>query len=168
MRILGVDPGLRTTGYGAVEATDGHLVLLEGGVVTTTLELPLEGRLAELYDGLWGVLVDTRPNVVVVEELYSKYGHPKTAILMGHARAVAFLAAARFGAPVCGYTASAIKRSLTGSGRASKEQVQQMVARLLKLAEVPGPADVADALALAVCHASWENQTPGRRGGRRN
>ena len=159
MRVLGVDPGLNTTGYGAVEADGGRSRLVEGGVITTSSELPLETRLHEIHQGLRDVVADTRPDVVIVEELYSKYRHPRTAILMGHARGAAFLAAAESGVPVLGYAASAIKRALTGTGRASKEQVQQMVVRLLGLTEAPGPVDVTDALALALCHARWAEQT---------
>ena len=160
MRVLGVDPGLNATGYGAVETDGGRSRLVEGGIITTSSESPLETRLHEIHEGLCDVMADTRPDVVVVEELYSKYRHPRTAILMGHARGAAFLAAAECDVPVLGYAASAIKRALTGSGRASKEQVQRMVVRLLDLTEAPGPADVTDALALALCHTSWAQRTP--------
>ena len=113
---------------------------------------PLEKRLCELHRGIADVIRDFAPSVVVVEELYSKYAHPRTAILMGHARGVICLAAAEQGVPVVSYAATRIKNSLTGHGRASKEQVQRMVQHTFELARPPHPPDVADALAVALCH----------------
>ena len=113
---------------------------------------PLEKRLCELHRGIADVIRDFAPFVVVVEELYSKYAHPRTAILMGHARGVICLAAAEQGVPVVSYAATRIKNSLTGHGRASKEQVQRMVQHTFELARPPHPPDVADALAVALCH----------------
>ena len=98
------------------------------------------------------VLEQFRPEVVVVEQLYAHYDHPRTAILMAHARGVIFLAAAQRGLPVVSYNATRIKKTITGNGRASKEQVQRTIQRELGLAELPEPPDVADALAAALCH----------------
>jgi crossover junction endodeoxyribonuclease RuvC len=154
MRILGVDPSLQCTGYGLIEAATGSLTLLEGGVIRTDAGLTLERRLLALYEGVSAVMREFRPDQVVVEELYSKYDHPRTAILMGHARGTVLVAAAILAIPYTGYEASLVKKSLTGSGRATKGQVAGMVCKLLGLAEPPRPEDVTDALALAVCHAS--------------
>lgn len=154
MLILGVDPGLQVTGYGLIEAAEGRERLREGGAIRSDPTAPLERRLLEIYRGLEEILSEVRPDVVAVEELYSTYGHPRTAILMGHARGVIYLAAAQHGIPVVSYLATKVKMALTGSGRASKQQVQQMVMQALSLDAPPQPADVADALALAVCHAN--------------
>ena len=155
MRILGIDPGLERTGYGVVElaAGVGHPRLVEAGVVRTRPADPLGDRLAELLAGLEAVLAEFRPDAVAVEELYSHYAHPRTAILMGHARGVAILAAARAGVPIASYSATHVKKSLVGAGHASKEQVQRAVRNLFNLKETPEPPDVADALAVALCHA---------------
>lgn len=154
MRILGVDPGLQCTGYGLIEASGGTLRLIEGGVIRTDSRAPLSLRLRTLHDGLAGILREYEPGCVVVEELYTKYAHPRTAILMGHARGMALLAAGEHGVTVVGYPASLIKRALTGNGRATKAQVGRMVCQVLRLDQPPSPDDVTDALALALCHAS--------------
>lgn len=154
MRILGVDPSLQCTGYGLIEADSGSLVLLEGGVIRTDAGLSLDRRLLTLHEGIVAVMREFQPDQVVVEELYSKYDHPRTAILMGHARGMILLAAAALSIPYTGYEASLVKKSLTGNGRSTKGQVAGMVCKLLNLPEPPSPEDVTDALALAVCHAS--------------
>ena len=154
MRILGVDPGLQCTGYGLIDTAAGALKLLEGGVIRTAGQAPLETRLLTLHEGVAGVIKEYDPDCLVVEELYSKYAHPHTAILMGHARGMALLAAGQRGVPVFGYPASLVKRALTGNGRATKAQVARMVCQVLALATPPSPEDITDALALALCHAS--------------
>ena len=155
MRILGIDPGLVTTGYGVIETSDREIELLEGGTVTTgSAEDPLEARLARLYDGIAEVLNEFHPEALALEELYSHYEHPPTAILMGHARGVICLAAAKSNTPVFSYPATQIKLALTGNGRAPKETVQRAIQARLKLKQVPDPHDVADALAVAICHYS--------------
>jgi crossover junction endodeoxyribonuclease RuvC len=156
MRILGIDPGLERTGYGVIETLDaapGAMRLLEAGVVRTSPKNDLAVRLAELHTGLAAVLAEFRPDAVAVEQLYSHYKHPRTAILMGHARGVVFLAAAQAGVPVSSYGATHIKKALVGSGHASKHQVQRAIQSHFGLARAPEPADVADALAVALCHA---------------
>jgi crossover junction endodeoxyribonuclease RuvC len=155
MRILGIDPGLQRTGYGVIEAPGGaappHLV--EAGVIRTDPAAPLPQRLAEIEAGLAAVLAEFRPDAAAVEQLYSHYAHPRTAILMGHARGVALLAAARAGVPVTSYGATKIKKALVGSGHASKGQVQRAIQSAFRLRAAPEPPDVADALAAALCHA---------------
>jgi crossover junction endodeoxyribonuclease RuvC len=109
-------------------------------------------RLAELYNSLDDVLRQFQPSTVAVEQLFAHYDHPRTAILMGHARGVIFLAAAQRGIPVISYAATQVKKTITGNGRASKEQVQRAIQRELNLPRLPDPPDVADALAVALCH----------------
>jgi crossover junction endodeoxyribonuclease RuvC len=155
MRILGIDPGLERTGYGVVElpAGVGAPRLIEAGVIRTTRTDTLPVRLAEIQAGLASVLEEFKPQAMAVEELYSHYGHPRTAILMGHARGVALLAAAQAGVPVASYGATHIKKALVGSGHAGKEQMQRAIQSHFGLKNPPQPADVADALAVALCHA---------------
>ena len=154
MRILGIDPGLAITGYGLIETSANGLkiAVLEAGVVRGKDKEPLEKRLLALNTAVLEIMENATPDVVVVEGLYSHYQHPITAILMGHARGVIYLAAAAKGLTVMNYSATRIKKSLTGNGRASKEQVQHMVATILSLGKIPEPPDVADALAVALCH----------------
>lgn len=157
------------TGYGLVRIESSTCRLVEGGVIRTVPRAPLEARLETLHTGLDAVLREFQPDCMVVEELYSTYAHPRTAILMGHARGVLYLAAAGSGVPVVSYEATLVKKALTGNGRAAKAQVARMVARLLQLAEPPEPADVTDALALALCHARPVRREAGwaEHGGRR-
>jgi len=153
MRILGIDPGLNTTGYGVIEISGREVSLLEGGVIPTAPpDDPLESRLARLYDGIIGLLDQFGPESLALEELYSHYERPTTVILMGHARGVICLAAAKSSVPVFNYASTQIKSCLTGSGRASKEQMQRAIQARLNLKEIPSPHDVADALAVAICH----------------
>jgi len=157
MRILGIDPGLQATGYGVVDGAGGgggaRPRLVEAGVVRTRRDDALADRLLEIRDGLASVLDEFHPDAVAVEALYAHYKHPRTAILMGHARGVVLLAAADAGAPVTSYNATQIKKSLTGNGHASKVQMQRAIQSAFGLAEPPQPADVADAIAIALCHA---------------
>jgi len=154
MRVLGVDPGLQVTGYGLLATRGACARVVEAGVLRTEAKRPLAERLQRLHDLAREVFRELAPDVIVVEDLYSHYRHPVTAILMGHARGVIFLAAAEGGVPVVSYGATRIKKSLTGEGRASKEQVQRMVQSALGLRRVPEPPDVADALAVALCHCN--------------
>lgn len=159
MRIVGVDPGLNLTGYGVVDAGADSVQLCEAGVIRNSARTSLSQRLAEVYDGLCEAIELLRPDVMAVEELYSHYRQPRTAILMGHARGVICLAAAKAGLPVVHYSATKIKKMLTGSGRAPKEQVQRAIQRELGLSQLPEPPDVADALAVALCHYYQSNRT---------
>lgn len=156
MRILGVDPGLRTTGYGAIECSPGSARLIEAGIVTPALRAPLEQRLSELHAELRDVIVATAPDVMVVEELWTAYKNPTTAVLMGHARGVICLAAHEHGVGVEHLGHSHVKRSLTGSGAARKDQVRRMVMLALELVTTPEPDDVSDALALALAFSHIE------------
>jgi len=154
MRILGVDPGLVTTGYGVVDFLGADPCLVEAGVVRSDPSQPLEQRLLALYDGISEVIREFSPTAMALEEVYSRYEYPHTAILMGHARGVLCLAAAQHGIPIHSYSASHVKSAITGSGTASKQQVQRTIQARLDLSRIPRPNDVADALAVAICHGS--------------
>ncbi len=153
MRILGVDPGLQITGYGLLDADGDDVTVLEAGVVRTDRHQSMEMRLAEIAKEIESILRQYRPGAVAIEELYSHYGHPRTAIIMGHARGVVFLKAAEAGLAVFPYASTRIKKSLTGNGRAPKRQMQRMIASSLGLSAPPEPPDIADALAVALCHS---------------
>jgi len=152
MRVLGIDPGLNITGYGLVETGSEGQKLIEVGEIKSKASLPLEQRLFELFNGLEDVTKDLRPDVLAVEELYSHYKHPRTAVIMGHARGVLFLVAGKADIPVFSYSATRIKKSLTGRGHASKEQVAKMISSTLKCGEINGHPDITDAVAVALCH----------------
>jgi crossover junction endodeoxyribonuclease RuvC len=154
-RILGVDPGLQVTGYGVIEAGVRGPLVCEAGIIRSTegrKPADMAQRLCYLYIGIVEVVEQFRPGVVAVEQLYAHYDHPRTAILMAHARGVIFLAAAQRGLPLVSYNATRIKKTITGNGRAAKDQVQRTIQRELGLARLPEPPDVADALAVALCH----------------
>jgi crossover junction endodeoxyribonuclease RuvC len=157
-RILGVDPGLRTTGYGVIELRDGSPRLIEGGVLQPKATLRLEDRLVQLHDAMVEVVRATRPDCMVIEELWTAYEHPQTAVLMGHARGVIAFAAGSQGVIVHHLAHTIVKRALTGSGSAKKAQVKGMVVQLLGLSAPPQPDDVSDALALAIAFANVEAQ----------
>lgn len=150
--ILGVDPGLNISGYGLIQVGQENPQLLEAGVVRGGRRVLLEQRLKNIHDGVSEVIRQHRPMAIAVEELYSHYRMPRTAILMGHARGVICLAAAQHEIPVYHYAATQIKKVLTGNGRATKQQMQNAICREFGLATPPEPADVADALAIALCH----------------
>ncbi|HEY3789857.1 MAG TPA: crossover junction endodeoxyribonuclease RuvC [Urbifossiella sp.] len=153
-RILGIDPGLQVAGYAVLEASANGPLIRDAGVVRSDkTETPdMARRLKTLHDGICEVLDEWRPAVMVVEQLYAHYEHPRTAILMGHARGTFLLAGAQRGIPVLSYASTKVKKLITGNGRAGKEQMQYAVARELGLARLPEPHDVADALAIALCH----------------
>jgi crossover junction endodeoxyribonuclease RuvC len=152
--ILGIDPGLGITGYGVLRLdVAGPPKLVEAGVLRCSdRSAPLAERLVELHRGVADVIASLKPAAMALEQLYSHYAHPRTSILMGHARGVICLAAAEAGIPVINYSATQIKRILTGNGRAPKSQIQQAIAQELRLPKPPEPPDVADALAVALCH----------------
>jgi crossover junction endodeoxyribonuclease RuvC len=151
-RILGIDPGLNVTGYAVIEVAAGGPRICEAGVIRGRSHGTLTERLAELYSGISEVLTGLRPGVVALEQLYSHYQRPRTAILMGHARGVLCLAATHASVPVKSYSATQIKKILTGAGRAPKLQMQEAIQREFHLPTLPDPPDVADALAIALCH----------------
>ena len=153
-RILGVDPGLETTGYGLIELAGGGLAThLASGVVTTRPTHTLPMRLTVLYAEFSRLLTELRPQMVVLEELYAHYEHPMTAVLMGHARGVISLAVAQHRVPLACYLPTRVKKAVTGNGHATKVQVQGMVTAILGLPRRPEPNDVSDALALALTHS---------------
>lgn len=149
LTILGVDPGLDRTGYAVIDTI--HDRVLDAGLIRSSSQAPLAERLVEIDKGIQEVLSDHTVHLVAVEDLYAHYKHPRTAILMGHARGVVLLAAARRGIAVLSLPATRIKKSLTGNGHASKIQMQRAIMATLKLNVMPEPADVADALAVALC-----------------
>lgn len=153
MRVLGIDPALRTTGYGAIELHGDSIVLIEGGVVVPNARGTLEERLRELHAGISEVIAAVGPDSIVIEELYT-YKNPRAALMMGHARGVLCLAGAQAGVAVHTLGHARVKRALVGSGSARKEQISAMVTRLLHLRRPPTPNDVSDALALALAFAN--------------
>ncbi|MHB1001031.1 MAG: crossover junction endodeoxyribonuclease RuvC [Armatimonadota bacterium] len=152
MRILGVDPGLNITGYGLIDIVNGEASLLEGGVIRISAKLPLEQRLATIFYGIQELIKEFEPESLALEEVYTHYDRPRVAVMMGHARGVICLAGAVNQVPIFSYSPTHIKSSLTGNGRASKEQISRMVMMRLRLTVVPEPLDVTDALAAALCH----------------
>ena len=164
MKVLGVDPGTAATGYGVVVRSDGGAVsLVECGVIRTRSDAPLPERLQQIHEGLQDVLARHAPDVVAVESVF--YGkNVKTTVLLGHARGAILLTAALQGAEVVDYTPAEIKNAMVGTGRATKEQVQYMVKKLLRLKEAPSPADAADGVAVALCHLNTGRLDPQRLG----
>lgn len=150
MFVLGIDPGLSTTGYGLVEGSYPPRAL-RAGVIRTATDLSAPQRLAELHHGLAEVVADTTPDVIALETLFANR-NLQTAMSVGRASGVALLVAAQAGIPVFEYVPTAVKSAVTGDGSANKDQVQRMVIRLLHLREAPRPLDAADALAIALCH----------------
>ena len=151
MRILGVDPGLGVTGYGLLEATCHYDVrVVEAGVIRTRSGDRIGDRLRKIYDLLGGLIKEHKPDVLVLEKIYSHYKHPATAILMGHARGVICLLCGIYGVQLVNYPPSRIKKAITGSGRASKDQIQRIITEMLKLKKMPEPQEVSDAIALAM------------------
>jgi crossover junction endodeoxyribonuclease RuvC len=163
IRILGVDPGLNTTGYGVIEVDRnqpglGPARLIEGGIVRSRASGSIESRLNEIYTGIREVIESLHPDRLALEQLFSHYERPRTAILMGHARGVICLAAAQAGIEIAHYEPTRVKKVMTGNGRAPKHQIQLAVKMQLGLSSVPQPADIADALAIALCGHHLGNQ----------
>ena len=159
MRVLGIDPGLNRTGYALLEQQRKGWQLSEGGVIRSTPGLTLAERVQEIGNGLREVLAEFVPDAVAVEQVFSHSSHPKTAILMAHARGAILYAIAESATPLFHYTPTQIKRLLTGSGKASKEQVQLAICRELHLPEPLQPNDVADAAAIGLCHGYLGRQS---------
>ena len=163
MLILGIDPGLHITGYGLVSLTargGGQPLLQEAGVLRMKPKGDLATRLRELHQQLTELIEEMSPDRMAVEQLYAHYKHPRTAILMGHARGVILLAAAAAEIPVTNMPSTLVKRTITGNGHASKIQVQRSIANLCHLDTPPEPPDVADAIAIAWSHATRIRTTP--------
>ena len=155
MRIMGIDPGLRLTGYGCLEVAgeSGRLRVVEAGVIRLKANDPLPSRLGQLFAELGEILEETRPDLMVVEQLFSHYRHVRTSIIMGHARGVLILAAEQRGVEVTELGATEVKKAIAGNGHASKRQMQVSVMGQCGLASLPSPPDVADAIAIALCAA---------------
>ena len=150
MLVLGIDPGTASTGYGLVHAAGSRLALVQTGVISTRPGVALERRLADIHARVGELLDEHRPAALAIEELY--FGaNVRTAFAVGQARGVVLLAAGQRGLPTRAYTPQQVKGAVCGNGRAPKEQVGRMVARLLGLAAVPTPDHAADALAVAIC-----------------
>jgi crossover junction endodeoxyribonuclease RuvC len=152
VRILGIDPGLSTTGYGVIEYANRAIRLVEGGRISPGRSKNLHERLAELQRNLSDIIRTLHPDVMVVEEVFSQTAYPRAAIMMAHARGALICAAALTNMPIFHYSATAVRRALLGNGGASKQQVAAMVAQTLRIRRAVGPADVTDALALAITH----------------
>jgi crossover junction endodeoxyribonuclease RuvC len=151
MIVLGIDPGLASTGYGVIAREGARLALLDAGVIETAPETPCELRLSQIHAETRGLLEAHDPDAMALEELY--FGqNARTAFAVGQGRGAAMLAAGQRGVPCHSYTPQQVKGAVCGNGRAAKEQVCRMVAALLGLAERPPSEHAADALAVAVCH----------------
>ncbi|HUU85515.1 MAG TPA: crossover junction endodeoxyribonuclease RuvC [Phycisphaerae bacterium] len=151
MDVCGIDPGIHTSGYAVVRAEGACLSVLDAGVCRTDAGADLPHRVAQIEADFAAIFEQWPVETVAVEQLYAHYKHPRTAVLMGHARGVIIATASRFGFAVRDYSATQIKRFLTGNGHASKAQVQSAVMGAFGLQRVPEPNDVADALATAYC-----------------
>ncbi len=157
MRVLGVDPGLQVTGYGVVSiadhfSEDKRIRLLEAGIIRTKASVGIASRLKKIHGALSDVITELRPDVLVIEKLYAHYKHPATAILMGHVRGVVCLLSGTNNVPLVSLASTHVKKAVTGQGHAKKTQVQRMVQHYLELKQTPEPADVADALAVAISY----------------
>jgi crossover junction endodeoxyribonuclease RuvC len=160
VRILGIDPGLNTTGYAVITDLHGRPKMLEAGIVKSAERrspADMARRLKALYDGVLEVIDQFHATDLAVEQLYAHYDHPRTAILMAHARGAILLAGGQRDLKVTSYAATRIKKAVTGSGRAGKEQMQLAMLREFGLAKMPEPHDVADAMAIALCHFHLRN-----------
>lgn len=155
MRILGIDPGLRLTGYGLVELRPGMIepALIEAGVIKLDGKTAVADRLAQLAEDLTGIITASGAQRLAVEKIYAHYAHPRTAIVMAHARGVILLCARQHGLGIEELASTEVKKALTGNGHASKEQMQRAVQAQFRLPQPPSPPDVADAIAIATCHA---------------
>jgi crossover junction endodeoxyribonuclease RuvC len=152
MIILGIDPGIAILGYGVIRYEGNRFSPVKYGAVTTTPASPLPERLSLVYRGIIDLINEYKPDAFAVEELFFNK-NVKTALTVGHARGVALLAAYETNLNIYEYTPLQVKQAIVGYGRAEKKQIQQMVKILLKLDSIPKPDDVADALAIAICHA---------------
>jgi crossover junction endodeoxyribonuclease RuvC len=147
---MGVDPGLMATGFGVLETSAGGVTVVDVGVVSTAPGQSLEARLHTIYGTMYRIIEGQAPGLLIVEDLYTEYKFPRTAVLMGHARGIIYLAARQLGVTLLALTPSEVKRAVTGNGAAGKAQVQRAVQTLLGLESMPRPSHAADALALAI------------------
>lgn len=156
MLILGIDPGIAILGFGLVKYEANRFTVIDYGAITTDSGIPMSSRLTIIYNGLINIIEKYKPDAYAVEELFFNK-NIKTALTVGHARGVAVLAGSKSGVQVYEYTPLQVKQALVGYGRADKNQIQQMVKVILNLREIPKPDDVADALAVAICHGNSSN-----------
>lgn len=152
MRVLGIDPGIAIVGFGFVDKIGSKLVPVQYGCITTEARTAPEERLKQVYDSACELMDRYKPDTVAVEQLFFNR-NVTTAFSVGQARGVIILAAAQRGLPIAEYTPMQVKQAIVGYGKAEKRQVQEMVRMFLKLSAIPKPDDVADALAVAICHA---------------
>lgn len=153
MRILGIDPGLNITGYGIIEFNSrSEPKLLEAGIIKIAQRFSLSQKIFKIYKSIKKIIKEFHPEAIVLEELYSHYLYPKTAILMGHVRGVIILAAEEKKIPLIGYSSTRIKKAISGKGNATKEQIQRIIQYFLGLKKIP-QQDISDALASALAHA---------------
>ncbi|PAB60885.1 crossover junction endodeoxyribonuclease RuvC [Anaeromicrobium sediminis] len=152
MRILGIDPGIAIVGYGIIDYVGNKFKTVDYGAITTDSKMKTSKRLKVIYDSLQELIQVHKPDVIAIEELFFNK-NVKTALIVGHARGVCILAGENFNLNIFEYTPLQVKQGIVGYGRAEKKQVQIMVKTLLNLKSVPKPDDVADALAVAICHA---------------
>lgn len=153
MRILGIDPGLHTTGYGLIKGEGLRVILIEAGFIRTNPKDNLPMRLGHIHRAVNKIIRKLKPEVLVLEKLYAHWKHPTTAYILGYARGMVCLAAEENNLALFEYAATRIKKALVGNGHASKLQMQKMIQELLTLKTMPEPPDVSDALALAVGHS---------------
>jgi crossover junction endodeoxyribonuclease RuvC len=149
--VLGIDPGTAVTGYGVVAAAQGRVTLVECGVIRTAAGRPLPHRIRDIYEGIVELIDRHRPAAVSIEDVFHGK-NSRTALSLGHARGAILLAASLKDLPISEYTAVEIKKAVTGTGRATKDQVGFMVQQRLRLSRAPAPADAADGVAAALCH----------------
>lgn len=156
IRILGIDPGLNITGYAAVDvgkAAGARPAIVEAGTLRTNAKQELAERIGQIHAELTEVLAELKPDMMAIEQLYAHYKHPRTSILMAHARGVAILSAVQAGLKVRNLASTEVKKNLTGNGHATKRQIQRAIQAACGLDELPEPPDVADAMAIALCAA---------------
>lgn len=153
MKILGIDPGTATTGFGLIAKDGAKLKSLDYGVISTSKDKEMHNRLEVLYDDINSLIKQHKPEVIVVEKLFFT-SNITTAMTVSQARGVVLLAASKNKVPIAEYTPLQVKMAVSGYGKATKKQVQEMVKRILKLDSIPKPDDAADALAIAICHSA--------------
>jgi crossover junction endodeoxyribonuclease RuvC len=152
-RVVGIDPGLNVTGYAVIEGMGQTVQIIEAGIIRTyRAKQDLATRLRTIHAGIFELLDEFAVEAVALEQVHTHLKRPSTAVLMAHARGVILLAAGQKGIPVVGYAAARIKKTLTGNGRAPKDQMQRAIQTELGLDRLPEPHDVADACGIAICH----------------
>lgn len=164
MRILGIDPGIATVGFGVIDADRGRQKYVTCGIISTPAHTPLSARLDQIYTDLEQIFEAFQPDAISIEELFFK-NNITTGIPVAHGRGVILLAAYRHGIPVFEYTPLQVKQAVVGYGKADKKQVIDMVRRILNMPSPPKPDDAADAVAMAICHARSSTSLLTKNGG---